>query len=576
MKKLLLTLSLAFGAAVTFGQVIFSVEEPASIQGLKSFTSNGDGSSWGLTTLVGQPVVIDTIAIMNDGSTGLNPQGLPVSLEGCDSAGVNDLTGKIALIYRNTCGFGQKALYAQARGAVAVIIVNREEALVNMNGGTEGANVTIPVVFIQKIDGDAIRTTIEGGTTVVALIGDKTGLFANDLSIYDNRAIRADYGSKPLPLAQNASEFAVPFGGWVYNYGQNAQTNVRMTTTVSKNGTTLYTQTSAGATINANDSLYITTPTFSQASYTAGEYEVMYSIDMDSTDLYAADNVSSYKFSLGDLWSLAHLDTATTVHVDGYYRSNTLPSSTFETCVALKDANAGRIATNGAYFGGLAVAVADTATLSLTGQAVDLTIYEWNDADVTTAATAISNINAVATGTYEYLSNDTEQTIFIPLMDPPVFTFQNNQQYLACITTYEPRLYLAYSTTDYYDENTVADNLIRFPHRPDGGAFVMGGFGITSSLAFNTSDDLAVAENNVEAAAFPNPSADVITVKLNATGNATLSITDIAGRLISTQTIKVNNGQFTTNVAGMNNGTYVFALDFENGAKSRFNVVVTK
>ena len=576
MKKLLLTLSLAFGAAISFGQVIFSVEEPASIQGLKSFTSNGDGSGWGLTTLVGQPVVLDTIAIMNDGSTGLNAQGLPNSLHGCDSLGVNDLTGKIALIYRNTCSFGQKALYAQAHGAVAIIIVNREEALINMSGGTEGALVTIPVVFIQKSDGDAIRTTIEGGTTVVGLIGDKTGLFTNDVSIYDNRAIRADYGSKPLPLAQNASEFAVPFGGWVYNYGQNAQSNVRMTTTVKKNGATLYTQTSAGATINANDSLYITTPTFSQASYTAGEYEVMYSIDMDSTDLYAADNISSYKFSLGDLWSLAHLDTATTVHVDGYYRANTLPSSTFETCIALKDANAGRIATNGAYFGGLAVAVADTATLSLTGQAVDLTIYEWNDADVTTTSTAISNINAVATGTYEYLSNDTEQTIFIPLMDPPVFTFQNNQQYLACITTYEPRLYIGYSTTDYYDENTVNDNLLRFPHRPDGGAFVMGGFGITSSLAFNTSDDLAVAENNVEAAAFPNPSTDVITVKLNATGNATLSITDIAGRLISTQTIKVNNGQFTTNVAGMNNGTYVFALDFENGAKSRFNVVVTK
>ncbi|MBP5984589.1 MAG: T9SS type A sorting domain-containing protein [Fluviicola sp.] len=576
MKKLLLTLSLAFGAAVTFGQVIFSVEEPASIQGLKSFTSNGDGSSWGLTTLVGQPVVIDTIAIMNDGSTGLNAQGLPVSLEGCDSLGVNDLTGKIALIYRNTCGFGQKALYAQAHGAVAVIIVNREEALINMNGGTEGASVTIPVVFIQKSDGDAIRTTIEGGTTVVGLIGDKTGLFANDISIYDNRAIRADYGSKPLPIAQNANEFAVPFGGWVYNYGQNPQENVRMTTTVKKNGATLYTQTSAGASINANDSLYITTPTFSQASYTAGEYEVMYSINMDSTDLYDADNVSSYKFSLGDLWSLAHLDTATTVHVDGYYRANTLPSSTFETCVALKDANAGRIATNGAYFGGLAVAVADTATLSLVGQAVDLTIYEWNDADVTTASTAISNINAVATGTYEYLTNASEQTIFIPLMDPPVFTFQNNQQYLACITTYEPRLYIGYSTKDYYDENILADDLIRFPHRPDGGAFVMNGFGITSSLAFNTSDDLAVAENNVEAAAFPNPSTDVITVKLNATGNATLSITDIAGRLISTQTIKVNNGQFTTNVAGMNNGTYVFALDFENGAKSRFNVVVTK
>ncbi|MCC6702092.1 MAG: hypothetical protein IT221_11240, partial [Fluviicola sp.] len=44
----------------------------------------------------------------------------------------------------------------------------------------------------------------------------------------------------------------------------------------------------------------------------------------------------------------------------------------------------------------------------------------------------------------------------------------------------------------------------------------------------------------------------------------------------SNGTVKINNGQFTTNVAGMNAGTYVFSLEFANGTSSRFNVVVTK
>ena len=43
-----------------------------------------------------------------DGTTGLNPQGNPISQEGCNPL-INDLTGKIAVIWRNTCEFGAKA-----------------------------------------------------------------------------------------------------------------------------------------------------------------------------------------------------------------------------------------------------------------------------------------------------------------------------------------------------------------------------------------------------------------------------------------------------------------------------------
>ena len=42
------------------------------------------------------------IIIVDDGSTGTNAQGNPVSAEGCNPL-INNLTGKIAVIYRNTC-----------------------------------------------------------------------------------------------------------------------------------------------------------------------------------------------------------------------------------------------------------------------------------------------------------------------------------------------------------------------------------------------------------------------------------------------------------------------------------------
>jgi hypothetical protein len=313
------------------------------------------------------------------------------------------------------------------------------------------------------------------------------------------------------------------------------------------------------------------------SSYLAGEYVVSYNVTYGVTDEFAADNVSSYIFNLGDLWSLVHEDT-TVVHVDGYYRASTLPTTQFESCMVLKDANASRVATDGAYFGGFAIGAADS-TVTLTGFEVALSIYEWNDADITITNGTFDNLNEVATGSYVFPGEDVETTIFIPIEDvntsAPYYRFNDDQAYLICLNSFEPRLYLAYSTADVYDYNVSQDDLLRFPLRNDGTTWSVG-FGISPSLALHTATDLSVNENLVEAAAYPNPSKDVITVKVNASGDATLKVTDLAGRTVSAGSVKINNGQFTTNVAGMNAGTYVFSLEYANGTSSRFNVVVTK
>lgn len=166
----------------------------------------------------------------------------------------------------------------------------------------------------------------------------------------------------------------------------------------------------------------------------------------------------------------------------------------------------------------------------------------------------------------------------MPITSAPQYRFINNQTYLLCITSYVPKAFMAYSTKDHYDYQMNIDDLIRFPFRNEGTTWSNGGFiGLpVPAIAIRTGVTLDVAENKVEAAAFPIPAKEVITVKVNAAGDATLRIVDMAGRQVSTQEVKIENGQFQTSVEGLNAGTYVFNLNYSNGTTSRFNVVVSK
>jgi len=599
MKKLLLSLGLVLVGSTAMSQVIFSVEAPASIEGFYDFTSNGDGSNWGLATLVGYAPVLDTVVMANDGTSGVNAQGNPAYATGCNALPAGSLAGKIAMVFRGdggnpgigACGFGIKAKMCQDAGALAVIIVNREDQLLNMDGGTvptEGPAVTIPVVFVTHATGTLIKNRLLASEPVVALIGDKTGYFNDDVTAFDNSSVRANFGSKPISLAQNASEFSLSPGTWVYNYGQDNQTGITLNTVITRDGTSIYNQTSAAEDIDAGDSVFMTTPMFSAASYQTGLYEITYTIDMTNADEFEGDNVSKSTFALTeDLWSLAGLNaTIDTVKADGFYRAATLPTNTFESCVVLKDPNAGRLKMDGVQFGGMTVGAADTATVTLDGVEITWTLYAWNDADQTISSGTFDLIPTVAEGAYTYpdpADPELEQNVFMPISNAPYYQLVNNQTYLLCINNYIPKVFMAYSTSDHYDylmaDPINGDDKIRFPMRSDVGAWTPAGFtGLpVPSIAMRTGTDLGIAETQtVEASAFPVPAKEVITVKVNAAGDATLKIVDMAGREVSTQQVKIENGQFNTSVAGMNSGTYVFTLDYSNGTTSRFNVVVSK
>ena len=156
-------------------QIQFKIESPASIAGNVGFYTTADPgvstAGWTATPDLNDTAnaVLDTLMFVEDGTTGTNPQGNPISQEGCNPL-INDLTGKIAVIWRNTCEFGTKILNAENAGARAVIILNREAGLVNMSPGADGGLVTIPAVFVDSADGAIIANEMANGP-VVAFMG---------------------------------------------------------------------------------------------------------------------------------------------------------------------------------------------------------------------------------------------------------------------------------------------------------------------------------------------------------------------------------------------------------------------
>lgn len=556
MKKLLLSLGLVLTGTGSFAQVIFSVEAPAPISGGYDFTyTNG----WAADLLNPANAVLDTVMIADD-SLACTPL-------------VNDLTGKIAMVYRGTCEFGAKALAAQNAGAIAVIIVNNVAgAPIAMGAGAVGGSVTIPVVMISQADGAILHSNIMSGDVVV-FIGNKTGYYDDDMGMVTENVLRTNGNGIPALIAQNASEFNTTVGAWVYNYGVNDQTGITLNAVVN-NGTDVYDETSTAFSLVSGDSAYIALPDFNLATYPNGTYTLTYTVDFGVTDEYPGDNEIVTDFRINDdVYSLGRLDNNMMPVSDGGIRPNP-NNSTFSSCIVFDNPNGSRLAAEGIYFN-----ASTTTTDSLTGQEITVVAYKWNDVftDLNDANLGFTDLEEVATGQFYYASNDQNVPKYQEFFDP--FVMEDSQRYLFCVQTFTTTVFFGYDTESKYVLNEANDLQPLYPIESDG-TYYASGFtgGDVPAIAVKVmdADDLSVNENLIEASSYPNPAKDIVTVKVNVSGNAVLKITDLAGRNVSTSDVTIANGQFTTSVDGFNAGTYVFSLSYADGTNSQFKVVVTK
>lgn len=589
MKKILLLLTVLSSGFMANSQVVFSGVSPVSIQGNYDFAwADPAGGDWSCPDfLVPGTFVEDTLMIVDDGTPGLNLQGNPLSAEACNGPLINDLTGKIAVIYRNTCEFGYKALQAQDAGAVAAIIINREDEIVQMGGGVEGLNVTIPCVFITSLTGNQLVTEMSNGPVVVFL-GSKVGAYANDIGANSGQALVSPYGG-----ANSLQYDGFEPGIQVYNYGTNDQAAVSINAKIDGPSGTIYDETVGPVTIVSGDTLAVfpgntdAFPAWNEGigNYENGEYTLTYTMDLGGTDDSDFDNVLSSSFSITDGTTIGTL-AVSPVDASGMPVANTYPSNAtteYQGCVMIQEPNSSTMAVQGMYF----IPHTDTSVNDLAGSEIFGNAYQWDDGwvdlddpnyDFAAATTnAFNALNIVTFGTHYPASNDdVDDVAYIEFVTP--FLMVDNQRYLFCLQTFETAtISFGYDNTINYDGN---EGIYRQPVAPvhiDGQWYSGGWSGASApALSLKTFDPAEVGITDADilvGGAFPNPTTDAVTITVNATGAATLNVTDISGKIVMNSLVDLGTGSTKVNTSQLEAGVYVFTVIMENGKTAQFNLV---
>ncbi|OXT16069.1 lactocepin [Bacillus sp. OG2] len=126
---------------------------------------------------------------------------------------LGNLEGKFALIKRGELAFTEKALNAQAAGAVGVIIYNNADGYVNMQSDPA---IQIPQLFMLKSDGDKLQAALAAGEKVTLTFNGEKVKSANPeagrMSAFTSWGLTPNLDFKP--------EITAP-GGQIYSTLEN-------------------------------------------------------------------------------------------------------------------------------------------------------------------------------------------------------------------------------------------------------------------------------------------------------------------------------------------------------------------
>ncbi len=565
MNKKLLALGLLFAAGTASAQVTTYVLQPSALEGALEFTW---ADNWGLTPDLNDPVnLIQEFAVIGRDATAGDTLG-------CEAyTNAAEVAGKIAVVYRGVCEFGTKAYQAQLAGAIGVILINNQGAPVGMAAGTDGPNVTIPVVMISTEAGASIRSEIDAGNVEI-LIGSVLNLFPYNLAINKGTALIPRYGGLPKLLAQSASEYDVTMGTWVKNFGSEAQSDVTITGTITKGGSNVYNQTSDPVSIPAGDSVFVALPLFSQNGYD-GFYEGSYSINSPNAndDGFPSDNSFAFNFLMDELFTYATVNgvTGEPISTDHFRAAGSAPN--FMSCIAFRNSNASRVKVEG-LFG----SASKSGGLTMDGEVLEARLIEWNDSFTGLADATFNDLATVDVADYFYTEDLSQQMVYVPYNAP--YVLENNRRYLFCLFTPSTDVFMGFNQDIDQTRNEIYDQPM-FPSN-DNGSWFAGGFGsdIVSAIgARMVSSAVGIDEvERVEITPFPNPANDMLRIPVSGVnGKANLQIFNAAGARIADRQVSVGGDNLlTVNVNDIPAGVYVFNMTFESGQISTFRVVVSK
>lgn len=542
-------------------QITTYVLQPASLEGALEFTW---ADNWGATPDLNDPAntIQGFTAFVNDG-TAADSLGCNALVNGADIA------GKIAVVYRGTCEFGLKALNAQDAGAIGVVIINNQGAPVAMGGGANGANVTIPVVMISTDAGASLYNELLAGN-VEMLIGSVQGVYEFNLHTSSKLASIPQYSAMPGPLA-NAINYTVDMGSWVKNFGSSDQSDVTVNCVITQNGTEVYNNTSDAGAVLSGDSAFFALPSFTQATW-SGYYEATYTVSSSNADDFPSDDTFGFNFYAGDVFAYGRIDATTLQPRAEQHVRATLDAPSFMACSYFSHPNASGYKVEGIY-----TSASKSGGASMDGEVLEARIYEWADVFTGWSDATTDNIVLLGLGEYFYEEDLGAQVVYIPFTE--TFQMEDNKKYLFCSFSPSTDVFLGFGESlDYNRIQTQLDEPIYLMN--DNGTW--GSFADATHTTIGAKmvpADVSVNDaDRIELTPYPNPTANMLRIPLTGmSGAATLSVFDLSGAVVMTNKVGIGGDQtLTVDLQNLANGTYIFRMDFENGKRSDFRVVVTK
>ena len=572
-KHLLLTaLAVLLIGSGAFAQITFFVTNPANLKGQYPFGRSSE-TGWGhnLDTVVAQ----GTLVVGRDSTA-------------ADSLGCNALVnaaacaGKIVVIYRGACEFGVKALNAQNAGAIGVVIINNVAgAPIILGAGANGANVTIPTLMVSQETGALLRGAIDAGTCT-AIIGNKRGLFANDLGMSGQEVVVAPNYATPLSQVANGGGYNVPVGVSVTNYGTANRTAVLINANITFNGNVVYNQDTTATAMATNDSVNFAFSTFDPAPHGLGTYQLKYTVTGNGTEDFPEDNSVTTTFLITDsVWSKGRINATTgmPIHTNAYTKAGGGDVEIGAIFLANKGSRLKAMSLTGA----LSIGAAD----SLNNEAMVARMYDWTDTNADNVVDA-AELTQLAEGFYTYTVNERYAykkmslddiftsipgivmsdsatyifSIFYPGTKTALIACDEQVNYTTTVPFIGQRAVVVYTTqwfSDGFGRDIVPAINVEFA-------------AINTSVQNQTRNDLKIK-------VYPNPASDHILIKVDGDqflGEMNYQVVDITGRTVKTGVRSVNgaNDSFRLDVQDLNQGTYSLVMKTKTGFNTTRFVVV--
>jgi hypothetical protein len=554
-----------------YAQLDFRVVNPSTISQPFDFTYTSNSSyidAWGGD--------IEAPGFLLEGSLEL----IEEDTLGCETY-TEDLSDKIAFIYRGECSFYDKIYQAQLNGAKAVVIVNNEDGeLFFMTGGETAYLVNIPAILISKSDGAILREAMNE-TSVDVVLRNLQNYFQYNLSLDSDYTLIPHEYATPQSMVSATNPYWIDLGAFVINRGSNDISAANLHAKVIYLDS-VFAECSLTRLVSSGDTVFFDLPDFSFDNLDIGKYELVYYTDIpENPDQDKYYDTLKYTFEITqNRFSLCPLDSVGEPITNHYTTSAVSDLSSFTQCIKFENSNASEIAAEGIFFS------VKNELDDIDQEEILISCFQWNN----NFNDELENINEnfsdliLKSENYYILESELQSGDFYAPFEN-LISLENDTKYLFCLNPLStPDLLIGYNKNRDYTLNNYAFsesvNPIEIISFMNPQSHWYNGFssGITPAFAikFVDSDFLSVKEvNEKKIKIYPNPVNDVLTVYVGIADQVKkIEVIDVMGKIVLKSEVELINNQTNINVDQLEKGVYLVKVIFNDNQVNVHNILI--